>query len=308
MAIKTRGRCSASRPASTRRSSRASAARLAQHQLSGAAEQGHRRRQRLRPRGGHPPGRHAQERRDLRDHAARADVGATDHARARQALGPRGLLQAPHRAGLPARGRRACSRVFAEFKKLADRKKSVLDADLIALASDERAACAELWALDSLQVMCGTTGLPTASVRLRDPGRQGPQCRRTRHRPGRRHLQGHRRDRERAGRTAGLRRHAVTEGIDALGEVTVRVAGGADRPVHGHGADTDIVVAAPRRTSRRSTTCWRARRRPWVIRRGTCLASRVGDPPGRARRRPTRTTTCRAPPTATWVWRQPLAR
>ena len=38
--------------------------------------------------------------------------------------------------------------------------------------------------------------------------------------------------------------HAVTEGIDALGEVSVRVAGGADRPVHGHGADTDIVVAS----------------------------------------------------------------
>ena len=40
------------------------------HRHRGPAEQGHRRRQRLRARGGHPPGRHAEEPADLRDHAA----------------------------------------------------------------------------------------------------------------------------------------------------------------------------------------------------------------------------------------------
>ena len=55
--------------------------------LRGAAEQGHRRRQRVRARVGHPPGRHAQARRDLRDHAAGDGRRRTDAAGARQALG-----------------------------------------------------------------------------------------------------------------------------------------------------------------------------------------------------------------------------
>ncbi|MEJ1972601.1 MAG: alpha-isopropylmalate synthase regulatory domain-containing protein [Lacunisphaera sp.] len=89
-------------------------------------------------------------------------------ARARQALGSRGILEAPDRTRLPLEGD-ALLKAFNEFKKLADRKKSVHDADLIALASDERAPVPELWALDTLQVVCGSTGLPTATVRLRDP-------------------------------------------------------------------------------------------------------------------------------------------
>ena len=43
---------------------------LGGHRLRGAAQQGDRRRQRLRPRGGDPPGRRAQGRADLRDHDA----------------------------------------------------------------------------------------------------------------------------------------------------------------------------------------------------------------------------------------------
>ena len=38
--------------------------------------------------------------------------------------------------------------------------------------------------------------------------------------------------------------NAVTEGVDALAEATVRVRLEEQRSAHGHGADTDIVVAA----------------------------------------------------------------
>ena len=39
--------------------------------------------------------------------------------------------------------------------------------------------------------------------------------------------------------------HAVTEGIDALGEVTVRIsAGDSKRTFGGYGADSDIVVSS----------------------------------------------------------------
>ena len=37
---------------------------------------------------------------------------------------------------------------------------------------------------------------------------------------------------------------AVTEGIDALAEASVRVRHEEQRSSHGHGADTDIVVAS----------------------------------------------------------------
>ncbi|MBL9215411.1 MAG: 2-isopropylmalate synthase [Opitutaceae bacterium] len=138
----------------------------------------------------------------------------------------------------------ALLKAFNEFKKLADRKKEVHDADLIALASDERTTVPELWALETLQVVCGTTGLPTATVRLRDPD-------------GKTHVHA-------AIGTGpvdacykaidGIVKvpvellefgiSAVTEGIDALAEATVRVRHDAQRASHGHGADTDIVVAS----------------------------------------------------------------
>lgn len=148
--------------------------------------------------------------------------------------------------------------VFERFKLLADKKKMITDADLEALVSDELYQPHELFSLDGLQVACGTMGMPTASVRLRDPSGNlhihasigtGPvdatykainaivQCPNT--------LQ-------------EFVIHAVTEGIDALGEVTVRIQGESvvkstmdaqkevDQPVTfgGYGADTDIVVAS----------------------------------------------------------------
>ncbi|MDD3179070.1 MAG: 2-isopropylmalate synthase [Opitutaceae bacterium] len=145
--------------------------------------------------------------------------------------------------GFPLEGE-VLARAFAAFKRLADRKKSVHDADLIALASDERSPVPELWTLEDLQVSCGTMGLATASVRLHGPD-------------GASHVH--------AAIGAGpvdavykaidaLARfpvsllefniNAVTEGIDALGEVSVRVRHDDERSSHGHGADTDIIVAS----------------------------------------------------------------
>ncbi len=147
--------------------------------------------------------------------------------------------------------------VFERFKHLADRKKTITDADLEALVSDELYQPRELFALDGLQVACGTMGMPTATVRLRGPDGQmhisaavgtGPV------------------DAAYKAIDAIVKAsntlqefvvHAVTEGIDALGEVTVRIEGSdgllqfspqreADVPrtFGGYGADTDIVVAS----------------------------------------------------------------
>ncbi len=147
--------------------------------------------------------------------------------------------------------------VFERFKHLADRKKTITDADLEALVSDELYQPREFFALDGLQVACGTMGMPTATVRLRGPDGQlhvsaavgtGPV------------------DAAYKAIDAIVKApntlqefvvHAVTEGIDALGEVTVRIEGSdgmlqispqreaeVPRTFGGYGADTDIVVAS----------------------------------------------------------------
>jgi 2-isopropylmalate synthase len=139
-----------------------------------------------------------------------------------------------------------CDEAFRHFKDLADRKKTITDADLQALVTEEIASPKEIFGLNDLQVACGRPGMSTATVRL-----QGPD--------GREHVA--------ASVAAGpidaafqaidevvsvpthlveFDVHGVTAGIDALGEATVRVAAaqGDDRSFGGYGADTDIIVAS----------------------------------------------------------------
>ncbi|HEY1585085.1 MAG TPA: 2-isopropylmalate synthase [Polyangia bacterium] len=148
---------------------------------------------------------------------------------------------------------------FARFKRTADRRKIVTDAELEALVGADLPERDDLWRLEDLQVGCGTLSLATASVRLRGPD-------------GKVHVAAavgtgpvdaaFRAIDELVRREATLVDYSVrsvTEGIDALAEVTVRV--GSDmrqgaRPLNpqrdsveapswrGHGADTDIVVAS----------------------------------------------------------------
>ncbi len=145
---------------------------------------------------------------------------------------------------------------FERFKKLAERKKTIADADLEAVVTDELDRERAHYRLDGLQVVCGTMGLATATVRLRGPDGQvwvaaavggGPVDAAYKAIDD---IVG-----ERYG-LLGFRIQAVTSGIDALGEVTVRVQGerrpgaGGEPWVAptsvGHGADTDIVVASAR--------------------------------------------------------------
>ena len=149
----------------------------------------------------------------------------------------------------------ALDRVFAAFKALADRRKQVTDADLVALAAGEVLPPPESFTLEGLQAACGTASMATATVRLRTPD-------------GGIHVQAA----VGTGPVDALYKaidavvgtplvllefavRAVTEGIDALGEVSVRIrperepAGaqrddGRVRIFNGHGADTDILVAS----------------------------------------------------------------
>ena len=148
-------------------------------------------------------------------------------------------------------------KAFARFKDLADRKKVITDLDLEALIADEFYKPRDVYLLNGLQVTSGTMGMPTATVRLRGPDGvihtvatigTGPvdatykaidqivnvPC-----------------------TLLEFNIHAITEGIDALGEVTVRIQSEKGsttmdaqsevqyiRVYGGHGADSDIIVAS----------------------------------------------------------------
>jgi 2-isopropylmalate synthase len=136
--------------------------------------------------------------------------------------------------------------IFKRFKEVADKKKHITDADLQALLTDQLQGPTEFYKLLAMQVTCGQIDMPTATVKLEGPdGRiaveaaigTGPvdatyqAMDRIIHAPN---------------KLLEFAVHAITEGIDALGEVTVRICtlDGEYQTFGGHGSDPDIVVAA----------------------------------------------------------------
>jgi 2-isopropylmalate synthase len=137
------------------------------------------------------------------------------------------------------------NRAFSAFKELADKKKGVTDRDIESLIAEEQRTVSEVYHLDRLQVSCGDRGIPTAAVRLIAPDGQvladaalgtGPVdavC-------------------KAINRIVGVPNEltefsvkSVTEGIDAIGEVLIRIE--SDGITYtGRGADTDIIVASAR--------------------------------------------------------------
>ena len=139
----------------------------------------------------------------------------------------------------------ALAQVFERFKVLADAKKNVTDADLQALMADEFSKPQEFFRLIDMQVIAGTMGMPTATVKIANAdgvelvyaavgvgpidacykavdGVVNAPC-----------------------TLLEYAVHAVTEGIDALGEVTVRIQPpDSERTFGGYGADSDIIVSS----------------------------------------------------------------
>ena len=134
---------------------------------------------------------------------------------------------------------------FRRFKELAGKKREVGDADVEALIADLVHRADDAYRLVDLQVVAGRPGLSTATVRLVGPDKD-----------------------ERIQASVGtgpidaiyrailaivgvpnrleeFRIHAITEGIDAQGAVSVRISSD-DVPVRigGYGTDTDILVAS----------------------------------------------------------------
>ncbi len=134
-------------------------------------------------------------------------------------------------------------RAFSAFKELADKKKEITDRDIESLVAEEQRTVSEVYHIDRIQVSCGDRGIPTAAVRLIAPDGQvladaalgtGPVdavC-------------------KAINRLVGVPNvlteftvKSVTEGIDAIGEVLIRIES-ESITYTGRGADTDIIVAS----------------------------------------------------------------
>jgi 2-isopropylmalate synthase len=134
-------------------------------------------------------------------------------------------------------------RAFAAFKELADKKPEIDDRDIEALLADERRSEDETYRLDLLQVSSGTQLVPTATVRLLTP--DGKTVVHTAIGTGPVDAT-YRAINEIVGIENELTEFSVksiTEGIDAQGDVVVRIES-EGRTYSGRGADTDIIVAA----------------------------------------------------------------
>ena len=134
---------------------------------------------------------------------------------------------------------------FEAFKQLADRKSEVSDADLEALMASQRRTVSEpaIYKLEHVQVSCGNHEIPTATVSLTNPAGETVTDAATGTGPVDAVYKAVNRIVQVPNVLTEFRVDSVTEGIDALGDVTIRIE--KDGKVYvGRGSDVDIIVAS----------------------------------------------------------------
>jgi 2-isopropylmalate synthase len=139
--------------------------------------------------------------------------------------------------------------IFARFKELGDRKKFVYDDDLAALVEGQITEVPETWSLDYLNVTSGNQTVPTATVRLKHSGKKDDETQQDASigdGPVDAALKAMDRITRTRGKLMDYQLRAVSEGKDALGEVTVKVDFGDAELVTGKGASTDVIEASAR--------------------------------------------------------------
>jgi 2-isopropylmalate synthase len=134
-------------------------------------------------------------------------------------------------------------RVFDAFKLLADKKKEVTDRDIESLVAEEKRTVVEHYHLDRLQVTCGDRGIPTAAVKLIGPGGQELADAALGTGPVDAVYKAINRLVKVPNTLTEFTINSVTQGIDAVGEVLIRIESDGISYT-GRGADTDIIVAS----------------------------------------------------------------
>jgi 2-isopropylmalate synthase len=158
--------------------------------------------------------------------------------------GRHALRDALEQLGFKVEGN-ALNQAFKRFKEIADKKKQVTALDLEAIVSDEMRQSSESYDLAWFEVEAGSRREPLATVSVTLPSGEKSEAQASGDGPV---------DaifgaiREAVGTEAELRRYeveAVTEGTDALGQVTV-VLRANERLASGQGVATDILEASAR--------------------------------------------------------------
>jgi len=138
--------------------------------------------------------------------------------------------------------REELDRLFRKFKELADKRKEILEEDIEALVAEEILRVPDVYELDYLNVVSGTVAVPTATVKLKIRGKEaqgagfgvGPIdaafntiAKLTKSRT----------------KLMRFSVNAITGGMDAQGEVTVRLQENGLLAL-GKGSDSDIITAS----------------------------------------------------------------
>lgn len=134
--------------------------------------------------------------------------------------------------------------IHQAFLELADKKKEVYDEDLEALVGEAERMVGEVYHLEQVHVSCGDPGIPTATVELVD--REGASFIDSSHGNGPvdavynaiNRIVGEPND------LTEFSVQSITRGIDAVGEVTIRIKSEDGRTFTGRGAHPDIIVSS----------------------------------------------------------------
>jgi len=134
-------------------------------------------------------------------------------------------------------------RAFVAFKELADKKKVITDRDLEAMVAEELRIVSETYHLEQVQVSCGDQNVPTATVKLVGPKGKVLADAALGTGPVDAIYKAINRLVKVPNELIEFSVTSVTEGIDAIGEVTIRIRSGG-KIFTGRGAATDIIVAS----------------------------------------------------------------
>jgi 2-isopropylmalate synthase len=135
------------------------------------------------------------------------------------------------------------NKAFVRFKDIADKKKDISDRDLEAIVQDETSQTLNGFKLERVQVSCGDHECPTATVTLRLPEGQELTDAAVGTGPVDAVYRAINRIVDVPNRLIEFSVQSVTAGIDAIGEVTIRLQQDG-RIFSGHSANTDIIVAS----------------------------------------------------------------
>lgn len=135
------------------------------------------------------------------------------------------------------------NRAFQGFKALADKKKDITDRDIESLIAEELRTVTEVYHLDHVEVSCGDHNIPTATVRLIAPDGQSLADAALGTGPVDAVYKAINRIVGIPNRLTEFTVKSITEGIDAIGEVLIRIES-EGVTYTGRGASTDIIVAS----------------------------------------------------------------